>query len=184
MVFNADGTIARVTMKVKDNFADGNTLGWKTHGGSWSVHSGQYAAGRSYGGKALLDTNFGDFTQDTRVTVTGGSGDAGVVFRVTGAAAGTDAYRGYYAGISPRGRVLLGRANNGWTLLGDAALPVVPGRSYHLRVTASGANIAVYVDDMTTPKLTAIDGTFPSGANGVRVYDTAASFDEFAVRHP
>jgi hypothetical protein len=80
--------------------------------------------------------------------------------------------------------VLLGRANNGWTPLKDAALPVVPGRRYHLRVTASGPNIAVYVDDMATPKLTATDGTFASGANGVRVYDTAASFDDLAVRHP
>jgi hypothetical protein len=183
MVFNADGTIARVTMKVEDNFADGNALGWKTHGGGWSVHSGQYAVTRSYGGKALLDTNFGDFAQDVTVTVTGGSGDAGMVFRVTGAATGTDAYRGYYAGISPRGRVLLGRADGGWRLLKDAALPVVPGKRYHLRVTASGPNLAVYVDDMTTPKLTATDGTFPSGANGVRVYDTAASFDDLAVRH-
>ncbi len=115
--------------------------------------------------------------------VSSGNGDAGVVFRVTGAATGTDTYRGYYAGISPRGRVLLGRANNGWTLLKDAALPVVTGRSYHLRVTASGSDLRVYVDDMTTPKLTATDGTFTSGANGVRVYDTAATFDDVVVRH-
>jgi hypothetical protein len=36
---------------------------------------------------------------------------------------------------------------------------------------------------MATPALTATDGTFPSGANGVRGYDTAASFDDVSVRH-
>jgi Glycosyl hydrolases family 43 len=184
MVFNSDGTIAPVTMKVKDNFADGNALGWKTYGGGWSVRSGQYAAARSYGGKALLDTNFTDFTQDTDVTVTSGGGDAGVVFRVSQPATGTDSYRGYYAGISTQGRVLLGRANNGWTPLASTALPVVAGRQYHLRVTASGSNIRVYVDDLTTPKLTVTDSTYSSGANGVRVYDTAATFDNLAVTHP
>jgi hypothetical protein len=183
MVFRADGTIAPVTMKVKDNFADGNALGWRAYGGGWSVGSQQLAATRSYGGKALLNTNFGRFTQDTDVTVTGGGGDAGVVFRVTQPATGADSYRGYYAGISTRGRVLLGRADNGWTLLRDAALPVVAGQRYRLRVTASGADIRVYVDDMTTPKLTVTDGTFATGANGVRVYDTSASFDNIAVNH-
>jgi hypothetical protein len=182
MVFNADGTIARVAMKVKDNFADGNTLGWRSYGGGWSVQSGQLAAAHSYGGKSLLDTNFGDVTQDVDVTVTSGGGDAGVVFRATQPAVGADSYRGYYAGISPAGRVLLGRANNGWTPLASAALPVVVGQQYHLRVTATGATIRVYVNDMTTPKLTAVDGTYASGANGVRVYNAAARFDNLAVR--
>jgi hypothetical protein len=184
MVFNADGTIAPVTMRVRDDFADRNALGWKIHGGGWSVQSGQFAATNSLGGKALLDTNFGDVVQDTTVTVTSGAGDAGVVFRVTQPAVGADSYRGYYAGISTRGRVLLGRAANSWTLLKDAALPVVPGQRYHLRVTASGADLRVYVDDMTTPKLTATDATHSSGANGVRVYNAAATFDDVAVRHP
>jgi hypothetical protein len=184
LVFNPDGTIAPVTMRVKDNFADRNTLGWHTYGGGWSVRSGQFAARHSDGGKALLDTNFGDFTQDTDVTITGGRGDAGVVFRVTEPATGTDSYRGYYAGISRQGRVLLGRADNGWTLLDDAKLHVTKGKRYHLRVTASGAEIKVYVDNMRTPKLTVTDGTFASGANGVRVYDSSASFDNVAVHHP
>jgi hypothetical protein len=184
MVFNADGTIAPVTMKVKDNFADGNTLGWKPYGGAWSVRSQQLATGHSYGGKALLDTNFTDFTQDTDVTVTSAGGDAGVVFRVTQPANGADSYRGYYAGISPQGRVLLGRADNGWTLLREAPLRVVANQRYHLRITASGANLKVYVDDMTTPKLTVTDSTFAAGANGVRVYNTSAGFDNVAVNHP
>ncbi|OLF09952.1 glycoside hydrolase family 43 protein [Actinophytocola xanthii] len=184
MVFNADGTIAPVTMRVRDNFADGNALGWRTYGGSWTVQSGQYRAASSPGGKALLDTNFGDLTQDVDVTVTAGGGDAGLVFRVTAPTVGTDGYRGYYAGITPRGQVILGRADNGWTPLRSAALPVVQGRSYHLRVTAVGPSIRVFVDDLTTPKISVTDATFPTGANGLRVFNTAAAFDNHSVRPP
>ncbi|GAB3451816.1 family 43 glycosylhydrolase [Actinophytocola sediminis] len=183
LTFTADGTIAPVTMRVQDNFADGNAFGWRTHGGGWSVAGQQYAATRSYGGKALLDTNFGDLVQDVEVTVTGGGGDAGVVFRVTEPTTGTDGYRGYYAGISRQGRVLLGRADHGWTPLAAAPLPVREGQRYHLRVTASGADIKVYVDDLSTPKLTATDATYSAGANGVRVHDTSATFDDLAVAH-
>jgi Glycosyl hydrolases family 43/Domain of Unknown Function (DUF1080) len=181
MRFTEDGMIAPVTMKVRDNFADGNAFGWKTYGGNWSVDSDRFEADRSAGGKALLDTNFGDFTQDTDVTVTTGRGDAGLVFRVTEPAEGTDAYSGYYAGISPTGRVILGRADNGWTQLGSAPMKVRPGKTYHLRVTAVGPSIAVYVDDMTTPKITVTDGAHPTGANGVRVFDASAAFDNLSV---
>ncbi|GHJ48077.1 hypothetical protein Cs7R123_54190 [Catellatospora sp. TT07R-123] len=181
MYFNADGTIPRIRMGVKDNFADGNALGWKTYGGTWSVSGGRYAAGSSLGGKALLDTNFGDFTYDADVTVTSGSGDAGLLFRTSGAAVGTDSYNGYYAGISPAGRVVLGRAANNWTQLATTALTVAVGTSYHLRVTAVGTSIKVYVDDMATPKISTTDATYASGGDGVRVFNAAAAFDNVSV---
>ncbi|MDU0288355.1 family 43 glycosylhydrolase, partial [Saccharothrix longispora] len=183
MHFNADGTIRRIAMKVRDDFADGNALGWKTRGGTWSVTGGRYRAGSSPGGKALLDTNFADFTQDTDVTITSGGGDAGLAFRVTGATEGADAYRGYYAGISAAGRVVLGRADGTWTPLGSAAVPVALGKTHRLRVTAAGASIRVYVDDLATPRISVIDATHRSGANGVRVFNAGATFDNVAVDH-
>jgi hypothetical protein len=182
MVFNADGTIAPVTMKVQDNFADGNALGWRPYGGTWSVRSDQFRTTSSLGGKALLDTNFGNVTQDTTVTITSGGGDAGVAFRVTRPAVGTDSYYGYYAGISPRGQLVLGRAANGWTPLRTVPLQVSTGQAYRLRVTAVGSSIKVYVNDMSTPKITVTDSTYPTGANGVRVFNTAATFDDVSVR--
>ncbi|WP_433607407.1 family 43 glycosylhydrolase [Dactylosporangium sp. CA-139114] len=184
MTFNADGTIQRVVMRVKDNFADGNAYGWKTYGGSFAAVNGRYEAGSSLGGKALLDTSFGDFTYDADVTVTSGSGDAGLVFRATGAANGTDAYHGYYAGISPAGRVVLGRAANSWTQLATANLAVAAGTTYHLRVTAIGSSITVYVDDMADPRISVTDATYASGADGVRVFNAAAAFDNVAVGAP
>jgi hypothetical protein len=184
MTFNADGTIPRIAMRVKDNFADGNALGWRTYGGSWSVAGSRLQAGSSLGGKAQLDTNFGDFSYDADVTVTSGGGDAGLTFRVTNPAGGADAYNGYYAGISPAGRVVLGRAANNWTQLGSATMPVTAGTSYRLRVTAIGASIKVYVNDMVTPKISVTDGTFASGSDGVRVFNAAAAFDNVAIGAP
>ncbi|WP_238006636.1 family 43 glycosylhydrolase [Dactylosporangium sp. AC04546] len=181
MTFAADGTIQRVAMRVQDDFADGNALGWRTWGGSWSVSGGRYQAGSSLGGKALLDTSFGDLVYDADVTVTAGSGDAGVAFRVTQPATGADSYRGYYAGISPAGRLVLGRANNSWTQLGVATVPIAAGSAYHLRVTAVGPAIKVYLDDLATPRISVTDATYTAGQTGVRVYNAAAAFDNVSV---
>ncbi|WP_285680286.1 family 43 glycosylhydrolase [Actinoplanes sp. NBRC 103695] len=181
MTFRPDGTIEPVKMLVKDNFADGNALGWKTYGGTWSVSGGQYRTTASYGGKSLLDDNHTNAVYDLDVTVTSGAGDAGLVFRATGAGVGTDTYRGYYAGITPAGRVVLGRANNNWTQLGSAPLTITPGTQYHLRVETNGSTLKVYVGDLSTPKITVTDTTYASGASGVRVYNAAAAFDNVVI---
>ncbi|MFF0731191.1 family 43 glycosylhydrolase [Streptomyces chartreusis] len=181
MYFNPDGTIRRIGMQVKDNFADGNALGWKTYGGTWSAAGGRYRVGRDPGAKSLLDTDFADFTYDADVTVNSGAGDAGLTFRVTKPSVGPDSYSGYYAGISPSGKVVLGRASGSWTELGTARTPLAPGSTHRMRVTAVGSSIKVFVDDMKTPKISVSDGTYASGANGVRVFNAAASFDNVAI---
>jgi GH43 family beta-xylosidase len=183
MSFNADGTIQPVTMRIKDNFNDGNAVGWTTYGGSWPASNNRYDASSSPGGKALLDTNFSNFTYDADVTLKSANGDGGIVFRVTQPATGPDSYRGYYAGITASGRVLLGKADNRWTPLRSAQLTVRPGIRYHLRVEADGSSIKVYVDDLSTPKIVVSDPSHTSGANGVRVYNTAASFDNVSITH-
>jgi hypothetical protein len=183
MYFNADGTIRPVTMLVKDNFDDRNAIGWKTYGGSWSAADGRYTTSSSLGGKALLVTNFGDLTYDADITLGAGSGDGGVVFRATQPATGVDSYRGYYAGISGSGRVLLGRANNGWTPLASVPVTVRPGVAYHLRVEAVGSSIRVYLNDMSSPKISVVDSSYASGANGVRVFNVGAAFDNLAIAH-
>ncbi|WP_236718028.1 family 43 glycosylhydrolase [Actinoplanes sp. TFC3] len=181
MRFNADGTIQHIVMGVQDNFADNNAVGWKTYGSTWSAAGGSYRATASAGGKALLDTNFTNATYDTDVTITSGNGDAGVVFRATQATVGTDAYRGYYAGLTTAGRVVLGKANNNWTPLAGAPVTLQRGVACHLRIQAIGTSIKVYVNNAATPSISVTDTSFASGANGVRVFNTAAAFDNVAV---
>ena len=54
-------------------------------------------------------------------------------YRTSLATTGTDAYRGYYAGITGSGRVVLGKADNNWTQLASAAVTVRPNTRHHLR---------------------------------------------------
>nr|QEO73876.1 hypothetical protein [uncultured bacterium] len=181
MYFNPDGTIKPVTMLVKDNFDDNDSVGWTTYGGSWPVSRGRYEASASFGGKALLDTNFSDFVYDADVTPRSANGDSGVVFRATQATTGVDSYRGYYAGIAASGRVLLGKADNNWTQLASVPMTIRPNATYRLRVEAAGSVIKVSVNNEL--KITVTDTSYPTGANGVRVFNTAAGFDNISVTH-
>lgn len=182
--FNDDGTIQTVTMLVHDNFADGNMLGWTQYDGHWSASTGQLKVIFSFGAKNLLDTNFANFTMEGDVQIDyKNGGDAGLLFRVSEPTIGTDAYKGYYAGLSSNGHVVLGRVNNGWTELQLVEMDVAIRQLHHLKVVANGDQIQVYVDDMATPKIQVTDGMWQSGMNGVRAYQTDATFDNIKVAH-
>ncbi|KUI53470.1 Xylosidase/arabinosidase [Cytospora mali] len=186
MYFEEDGSIANVTMLVKDNFADGNTIGWTAYGGDWSVLDGQLKGAASSGGKTFLDTNFTSLVYDADVTITGGDSDghAGVVFRASTLGKGTDEYNGYYAGIKLSGEVLLGRANGSWTELKSTQMDVSANTHYHIRVKAVGSDISIFVDNMDAAKITVTDDTYSEGQDGVRVYAAEALFDNISVATP
>ncbi|KAK2599725.1 hypothetical protein N8I77_011455 [Diaporthe amygdali] len=184
MYFNEDGSIAEVVMLVKDDFEDGNTIGWTTYDGSWSVVDGQLKGEISNGGKALLNTNYTDLVYDADVTIVDGDGNAGLLFRTTSAGSGLDAYEGYYSGISTAGTVVLGKANGSWTEIGAAKVEVSANVQYHIRVTAVGSSISVFVGDMDTPKISVADETYTEGQDGVRAFATEALFDNVSVARP
>ncbi|KAI3394507.1 hypothetical protein diail_2596 [Diaporthe ilicicola] len=184
MYFNEDGSIAEVVMLVKDNFEDGNTIGWTTYGGDWSVVDGQLKAGLSDGGKALLNTNFTDSVYDADITILDGDGNAGLLFRTTSPANGSIGYDGYYAGISSTGTAVLGKTNGSWTEIGSAEVDVSANTQYHVRVTTVGSKISVFVEDMDTAKIAVTDGTYVDGQHGVRVSASEALFDNISVAKP
>ncbi|SET63224.1 family 43 glycosylhydrolase [Stigmatella erecta] len=178
MYFNSDGTIKPVEMATRDNFCDGNALGWSTYGATWSVSNGRYVNSHQPDAKALLNTHFSALTLEADVTP-GASGDAGLLFRTSSPGAGLDAYKGYYAGIAAGSdRVVLGRANAGsWTELASAPAVIDANVSYNLKVVANGSRISVYLNRSATPLLAATDATYASGAVGLRAHDSAAAFD-------
>lgn len=184
MYFNEDGSIANIVMLVKDDFEDGNTIGWTTYGGGWSVVDGQFKAETSDGGKALLNTNFTDLVYDADITIVSGDGDAGLLFRTTSPSNGLNAFEGYYAGISTGGSVTLGKANGTWTQIGAAQFDISANVQYHVRVTAIGRELSVFVEDMETPKIAISDETYTEGQDGVRVYSVGALFDNISVARP
>ncbi|WP_395855609.1 AbfB domain-containing protein [Cystobacter fuscus] len=173
---------ARWESPFADDFNDGNATGWQAYGGAWSVVNGQLAVGADAGAKALASGSlFSNFTYDADITP-GPSGNPGLLFRASRPTTGVDSYQGYYVGIDGN-QVLLGKANSGaWTQLAVAALPSMTGTSRHLRVVAVGSLLEVYVDDLATPKLSVTDGSYVSGAIGVRTYQSQARFDNLSVR--
>lgn len=184
MYFNEDGSIADIVMLVKDNFEDGDTVGWTMYDGSWSVVDGQLKAETSDGGKALLNTNFTDLVYDADITIVGGDGDAGLLFRATSPSSGVNAFEGYYAGISTTGTVTLGKSNGSWTEIGSTKADIAANAQYHVRVTAVGSEIRVFVADMNEAKITVTDETYIEGKDGVRVFAAEASFDNISVARP
>ncbi|KAI0101389.1 putative glycosyl hydrolase [Nemania sp. FL0031] len=185
MYFNADGTIPPVTMLVKDNFADGSMRNWTTYGGEWSVESQRLTAKDSSGGMAMLDTNFADLVFDATIATTKGNGHPGLLFRVTELSPATYKYKGYKAAISPTGVITLGKADLGtFTDLAQTRMAMAMGEEYHVRVVAIGSELSIFVDDMDEAKIRFTDDSFTTGANGVRVFNSAARFGSVSVARP
>ncbi|KAK7747733.1 hypothetical protein SLS62_008877 [Diatrype stigma] len=214
MDFDDDGTIRPVVMLVKDNFADGNTIGWTMYGGAanttavaaWSVVDQRLTASvasSDSGGRwqlAMLDTNFGDLVYDGLVTPVEGSGPAGLVFRAGEKTAdGGGGYGSYYAATIEVGLgqqqqkqqegtlTLEGVSDGGSTvaIIQRVAGSFAHGTEYHVRVTAIGGDIQVFVDDLENALITAQDTALTTGANGVLVgADATARFGEISVAHP
>ena len=191
MYFNEDGTIAPIHMSVKDNFADGNMLGWKTYGGEWSVIDQQLHAEVETDGIALLDTNFTDLVFDAKLSIPDShdsSGSAGLVFRASGN--DTSDFSGYYVGISTSGLLSLQIFKTGvQRAIANSSVSTVrigakSDYDYAVRVVAVGDTIRVFVDDLDVPKLIANDTTFSTGKNGLLALTVAASYSEVSISKP
>ncbi|KAI0890149.1 carbohydrate-binding module family 66 protein [Annulohypoxylon maeteangense] len=174
MYFNKDGTIEPIEMMVKDNFANGQMFNWKTSGGDWSVVNQRLNVAQSEKALAALDTNFSDLSFSATVSITEGTGNAGLIFRTTSLESG--AY-GYYAAISTEGKVILRKNDEGtWTQLGQADILFSYGQEYPLKVRAIGNEIRVYVEDGYGPRITVEDDSFTHGATGLGSFNTSAVF--------
>ena len=193
--FPTVGTPRPVAREFRDAFAQGNFLGWIPYGGGWFVRDGALhaASNAGSGGEGLAGvkavataTHFADFNYEATVVV-GSQGNAGLAFRVTNAAIGPDAYKGYYVGLSAeRGEVELGKSDNRWLPLASARRAFTADTPYALRVEARGPRLRVFVQDMNLPVLEVNDGTYAAGAVGVRHYNTQperthAAFSKIAV---
>lgn len=171
------------TCYFNDGFFAGTLDHWDQYGGSYTALHGSMIGPASLGDKALvkgLDAT--DTRITTYVTLSGTlRGNAGVVFRVTNPSVGSDAYNGYYAGISGSGFVILGRVNQAYTQLGRAPISVASDGKYYLQVDAIGSRISVTVGNVGFPQIVVHDSTWTHGATGVRVYQIDTKFAEFQV---
>ncbi|PTB63753.1 carbohydrate-binding module family 66 protein [Trichoderma citrinoviride] len=163
-----------------DDFTSGLRQ-WTTYDGSFSSGSGVLTADYSLGGKALLKSSYSNFTFEADVTLSNDWGNAGLIFRVSSPGDGADTYKGYYAGISTENNVVLGRASNDWTEISLVDTDIAVNKAHHLKVKVRENKIDVYVNDMTKAKISATDITYSTGMDGVRVFDTGATFDNVQI---
>ncbi|KAI0390513.1 carbohydrate-binding module family 66 protein [Xylariaceae sp. FL0594] len=181
MHFNEDGTIAPVTMLVRDNFSDGQAIDWRQVGAAWSVVDRKrlVSSGDSV---AVLDANFGNQVYDVNVTfISTLSSSAGILFRA--ATVLESRLSGYYIEVAGSGEITLGKGVNGTTsvIAQGAATHIKKGVDYHVRITAVGSQFNVFVDDMDEPKVTASDSSFSSGTNGVFATGDGIGFGSISV---
>jgi hypothetical protein len=181
-----------VTPSGADNFDSGSFSAlWNYNNGDFSIVSGR-ATINGYGKRAMGNVGWTDYSVEADVVCPSG-GNGGLIFRVRNPAAGengvsnaisSDYLQGYYAGIEAGG-VVLGKENYSWTGLANKTQSLTPGQTYRLRAVVNGANIKVYLNDMTTP---VIDFTDPnpitSGKAGIRVHSANMTFDNFLITPP
>ena len=180
------GTENLITTTFSENFTDGQN-GWVQYGGSWYVKEGEYIAGNLEAShpcskSVYTATSFSDFIYEADVQINSDNGDAGLMFRANRIAFAPDDYDGYYLGIScANARVELGKADGAWHSLTSTPMTIIKNQWYHIKITVKGANITVYVDNMTVPKITFSDAAFATGSIGVRSYDALARWDNISI---
>lgn len=159
-----------------------NLVGWTIADGGWDASSGVLVANEVHSGTAVFDTIFADVMLDALIKLpTRAEGNAGFLFRATDFVKGGDQFRGYYAGISAHGFVVVGYEDRGWRELGKERMAINSGHVYNVRIRAVGESIEVFVDDMDRPKLSVRDSKFKKGMCGARVYRTSAHFDDISL---
>ncbi|KAI4597155.1 hypothetical protein KJ359_004667 [Pestalotiopsis sp. 9143b] len=190
MYFNEDDTIAPVQMLVQDNFADGNTIGWKMHAGKWAVADGRLTASGASTNLATLDTDFASLVFDATVSLPKKGerdAEAGLVFRASNFTDAGD-FDGYFVGLTGSGHlVLTSKYSTSLKVLAKETAPYAAGETEHkFRVVADASTISVYVDDMGAAKMTVEVGAGPSsGATGVRAANASvARFGNISVARP
>lgn len=170
-----------------DDFASGKMDRWFIDSGTFVAETKAMVGYGADGGRAFIRSNYDDFLYDADITPTlnGTTHDSGLLFRVKNIQR-EHGYEGYYAGISASGYVVLGRSGDGqggldYKELARAKADIKPDVAHHVRVQAIGGDLAVFVDDLATPKVTAKDSAYYRGMDGVQVNLAASSFDNIRI---
>jgi pectate lyase len=165
-----------------DDFQDGNTTGWTTSGGSWSVvtdgsqvlrQSSTSSTTRALAGSAAWTAY--SVRADVRPLAFNGTNRYAAI-----AARAQNTGNFYYLAVRSNNTAELGKVAGGTAdALAAVPLPVAAGTWYRLRLDVSGATVAGYVDDTAVGRVT--DGSFAAGRVGLATYNTSAEFDNVTV---
>ena len=175
-----DNVVVNSINTYNETFNNGNTNGWSSYGGLWSVDSGSLSVSAAWGDKIVADNIFCvDFVYEADMTITGGD-QIGLIFRVTEPKIGSDAFRGYYAYLSAEhDYVSLGKMNNDWTFLVSSNMQLDFNDTYRIMVEAKGSRIRIFVNNVLMIDYT--DTQFNQGTIGIRTYDGEGNVDNIRL---
>ncbi len=167
---------------LSDDFEDGNSSGWSTSGGSWSVvtdgtkvykQSSTSASAYSYNGTA----SWTDYSVQARVKALSFNGTSRS-FGITARYQSTSNF--YYLTLSNANQLLLGKkASGGSVALASKSLAVQTGTWYTLKLVVSGSQLQAYLDGVL--QLTATDTSLTAGKGGLIALYTSAEFDDLLI---
>ncbi|MFC7615125.1 family 16 glycoside hydrolase [Actinokineospora soli] len=142
---------------------------WTPAGGVWTTPPGRRRGTATGDGFHLSDQTAADLTLAADVRVIAGAA-AGLTFR-----ANADATAHYTANVDTAGLVKLWRPGLD---IAVAPAPIRAGRTYHLKVVATGPSIRVFLDGAQV--IDAVDGTYASGRLGLNAFAGSAEFANVA----
>lgn len=182
LVFELPAALTRPSL-LQDDFQDGNSQGWSSLGGSFSVVSSGtslvYRQSNTAGnaGALLANANYGDQSIQADVTPRAFDGADrwfGLVARYVNSA------NYYYATARSGGGIQLKKMMGGsFTTLGSAPLTVALNRTHRLRLEAVGDHVRVLVNEQ--PVIAVRDDDISGGQPGVMMYRTRADYDNVLV---
>ncbi|MFC3559515.1 beta-L-arabinofuranosidase domain-containing protein [Pedobacter jamesrossensis] len=189
-IFPTIGMPKYTDMNYLENFDHNTSKGLVVYGGAWyykdnAIHSAPNEDGRSGPGiKAIATaTKFADFIYSANISIST-AGDAGLLFRVTEPAIGSEAYKGYYVGLNAKaGTLTFGKSsNNQWKAISSSNYPLEMNKIYNVSIKAVGDSFEVYVNNSNKPVITATDNEFKVGSVGLRAYNALVIVDDLNVR--
>ncbi|MFK7694330.1 right-handed parallel beta-helix repeat-containing protein [Paenibacillus sp. HJGM_3] len=166
-----------------DDFEDGNSTGWTTGSGAWSVVTDgtkvYKQTSSSSGGEALVYAGNAAWTNyavkaDIKLYNNNTSAGSGILARYV------DNNNYYMFRLHQSGKVqLYKKAAGTYTLLGDADQAVTAGSTYTLKLELNGSALTGYVNGAAKISLT--DTSFSGGQIGARSYSQTIAIDNVVV---
>lgn len=165
-----------------DNFEDGNSTGWSTSNGSWSVvsdgsrvykQSSTSTTAHAYAGTA----SWANYTAEARAKALSFNGTA----RYFGLMARYQSSSNYYfLTLSNANTLELKKKSGGSvTVLASKPFTVATGTWYTLKLTVNGASLSGYVNGSL--ELSATDSSLATGRVGFTAMNASAEFDDLIV---
>jgi hypothetical protein len=178
----AMGSGAFAATLFSDNFEDGNSTGWTTSGGTWSVGTDGSLAFRqsatTLDARALAgSSSWTDYLVQARVKPTAFNGTNRFVAVLARAQSATSYY---YVAVRSNNTVELKKLTNGTgTTLRSAALTVSINTWYTVGLEVNGSTLRAFVNG--TLVATATDTAYAAGTAGLATFYATASFDDVVV---